>query len=420
MTLERSFAEDVESAYEHLYDLVYLGNHPLAELLLTDFTTGRKDNGWRLHRVLLNAIEDLKPGPSAPTFSREWRRHRLLTLRFIDGMVPETVASQLAVSRRQYYRLLSAALDALTEVLRERCVVEIATPPNPSQVAGQPESPSHLELLRREAARMAQANRYCRLEDVLDGVLSVLEERFSTQHVAVTAHLPDTVPDLAVDRSLFRQLLLAILGSLTEGTQSVALHFSAEKQEDGVYLTIEADRPIERPKTPDTDETETLLALDELAGLNKIRLTPVRPPEGAVPGSGPPVTGFVLRIPTQSERSVLVIDDNEDVLELYGRYLSLHAYHAVTARTAQEALAAAQQQLPFAIILDLMMPGKDGWDLLQSFLNHAETQHVPILVCSVLRQKQLALSLGATMFLEKPVSEQQLLAALETLIDSEP
>jgi CheY-like chemotaxis protein len=115
------------------------------------------------------------------------------------------------------------------------------------------------------------------------------------------------------------------------------------------------------------------------------------------------------------QHTVLVIDDNEDILTLFHRYLSLHHYQVVTASSAAEALSLAQQLQPFAITLDLMMPDQDGWDLLQTFLNHPGISATPIIVCSVLRQKELALSLGATAFLEKPVSEEALLAVLAAL-----
>jgi CheY-like chemotaxis protein len=62
-----------------------------------------------------------------------------------------------------------------------------------------------------------------------------------------------------------------------------------------------------------------------------------------------------------------------------------------------------------------MIPDRDGWDLLQVLLNQPDTQHIPIIICSVLKQKELALSLGATAFLEKPISEQSLLSVLTAL-----
>jgi CheY-like chemotaxis protein len=112
---------------------------------------------------------------------------------------------------------------------------------------------------------------------------------------------------------------------------------------------------------------------------------------------------------------VLVVDDNEDVLELFQRYLVPHQYRVVTAKAVQEGLDLAIRLQPDTITLDLMMPEQDGWDLLQALLNRPDTRHIPIIVCSVLKQKELALSLGATAFLKKPVTELQLLSALQAL-----
>ena len=97
-------------------------------------------------------------------------------------------------------------------------------------------------------------------------------------------------------------------------------------------------------------------------------------------------------------------------------YLLQHAGNPVDWQPwGAEALALARQVQPFAITLDLMMPGQDGWDTLQTLTNQSGTQHIPVIVCTVLNAKELALRLGATFFLEKPVSEQVLLDALRAL-----
>jgi CheY-like chemotaxis protein len=127
------------------------------------------------------------------------------------------------------------------------------------------------------------------------------------------------------------------------------------------------------------------------------------------------VIGFRVAVPATPRRTILVVDDNEDVLALFQRYLACRHYHVVVSRTAADALAQARRLQPFAITLDLMMPDQDGWDILQTLLNQPETRHIPLIVCSVLKQKELALSLGATAFLEKPVSEQALVAVLSAL-----
>jgi CheY-like chemotaxis protein len=62
-----------------------------------------------------------------------------------------------------------------------------------------------------------------------------------------------------------------------------------------------------------------------------------------------------------------------------------------------------------------MIPDPDGWSVLQTLSNQLETRHIPVIVCTVLGTKELAFSLGAAAFLEKPVTEEALLGALEAL-----
>jgi CheY-like chemotaxis protein len=157
-----------------------------------------------------------------------------------------------------------------------------------------------------------------------------------------------------------------------------------------------------------SEQEERLQGLQEMAELGGIRVTP----QGTE--SGPEITGFEFLLPI-AEHTVLVVDDNEDVLKLYQRYLHSSGYRVATAQTSEEALTLARQIRPDAITLDLMMPEQDGWDLLQRLLHQPDTHHIPIIVCTVLKQKALALSLGATTFLEKPVSRQALLSALQLL-----
>ena len=111
------------------------------------------------------------------------------------------------------------------------------------------------------------------------------------------------------------------------------------------------------------------------------------------------------------------MDDNEDVLELIRRYLGAHGYRVIGAGSAQDALEKALRSRPDAIAVDLMMPKQDGWDLLQSLRNQPALTGVPIIVCSVLNQRELALSLGASAYLQKPITEESLVATLRSLLE---
>lgn len=68
--------------------------------------------------------------------------------------------------------------------------------------------------------------------------------------------------------------------------------------------------------------------------------------------------------------------------------------------------------MPDVILLDVMMPHQDGWQVLQRLQAQVGTQHIPVIVCSVFDDPELARSLGAVDFLPKPVSRLQLLRAL--------
>jgi CheY-like chemotaxis protein len=87
----------------------------------------------------------------------------------------------------------------------------------------------------------------------------------------------------------------------------------------------------------------------------------------------------------------------------------------VGAQSAGEALVRARELRPDAITLDVMLPAVDGWEVLQKLRAHPQTRHIPVLVCSVLKGRDLALSLGAAGFLAKPVNRDGLMRSLAEL-----
>ena len=115
--------------------------------------------------------------------------------------------------------------------------------------------------------------------------------------------------------------------------------------------------------------------------------------------------------------TVLVVDDNQDALQLCQRYLSGSRYRFVGAQGAQAGLEMAAEVEPQIIVLDVMMPEQDGWTLLGRLREHPRLDSVPIVVCTILPQEQLARTLGAADFIRKPVSRSQFLAALDRQVE---
>jgi len=110
---------------------------------------------------------------------------------------------------------------------------------------------------------------------------------------------------------------------------------------------------------------------------------------------------------------VLAIDDNADTIQLMQRYTTGTRYRLLGTHGLEQALDLAEQFSPQIVVLDVMMPQLDGWEVLGRLRQHPLTSRTPIIVCTILPQEELALSLGASGFVRKPITRQSFLAALD-------
>jgi signal transduction histidine kinase/CheY-like chemotaxis protein len=130
--------------------------------------------------------------------------------------------------------------------------------------------------------------------------------------------------------------------------------------------------------------------------------------QSAAEAAPPPVAIYSPR----DDNAVLVIDDDPDVRQLLHRHLTAEGFRVLTAAGGEEGLRLARQVRPRAITLDIMMPGMDGWSVLSELKKDPDLSHVPILLCTILDDRNLGFALGASEFLTKPVDRAQLVALL--------
>jgi CheY-like chemotaxis protein len=102
-------------------------------------------------------------------------------------------------------------------------------------------------------------------------------------------------------------------------------------------------------------------------------------------------------------------------LHLFERYLNNLGYTFVGSPNPEEAIDLASKYSPCLILLDVMLPGVDGWELLARLREHPGVRRIPVVVSTILPQEQLALALGAADFVRKPISQARLLALLDRL-----
>jgi CheY-like chemotaxis protein len=375
---EALFLEQVRDALDHFYDRAALNQHPLLAVL--GLSANPTSATPPLQQCLLNAIDALKPASAVPKFTLAWRDYHILQLRYIEALSSAEVAEQLGVGERQLRRDHNHAVLALADVLRT--------------LADSP--PAHGALdrdIEQLGAAPASGLDSAQLVGAVAALISGLAARRGS---ALAISCPAGLPTVYANMAALRQILIGLLACAVEHGPQARLQVA--RAGDMVELQVEVAGG--RPPAEDDARLSVcrqLMALQHISGAITRRADGLR---------------AVLRLPTRLPTVVLVVDDNPDLVRLFQRFLAAIGGRVVSTNSGEEALRLAREHRPHLMLLDVMMPLQDGWEVLQQFKNHPEIGSLPIVVCSVLKEHDLALSLGADAFLPKPVSQGALLEAV--------
>ncbi len=124
---------------------------------------------------------------------------------------------------------------------------------------------------------------------------------------------------------------------------------------------------------------------------------------------------FERGIPAKKdEKRILAIDDNPEAIDIICKYLG-DEYIVVGLLGGEGAVEKAKLLKPMAITLDIMMPGKSGWEVLRELKADPETQDIPVIILSIVDDQRMGFSLGAAEYILKPVEKEVLLKKLKTL-----
>jgi diguanylate cyclase (GGDEF)-like protein/PAS domain S-box-containing protein len=112
---------------------------------------------------------------------------------------------------------------------------------------------------------------------------------------------------------------------------------------------------------------------------------------------------------------ILVVEDDPSTSELLTLYLAQEGYRIAHAYNGDTAINRIKELKPFAVLLDVMLSGKDGWEILQEMKSDPEIKDIPVIISSVIDNRELGFTLGASDYLVKPVDRITLLRKLEEL-----
>ena len=389
---EQAFQQQLQDCLQRLYDYSFLESHDLTRILLGDSVEG--DRVEALRDLILQGIERLQPGPGIPFHARAARSYNILNLRYVLQLETLDVAQQLALSNRQFYREHGKAIHMLSRVLWN------AQADNPPEGGIARLGTISLESeVQRSHGKAAQSR--LDLNHLLTAVLSDTQALGAHRHIRFEFAARQPIW-LEIDRTLLRQALLCIISALLEIAASGSkIELKAEAANDFHRIVFALDDPALDANTLRTrlESQDTLTML--------VQTLKAHTDYGDESGS----VRLTLEIPSNLS-ALLIIDDNPDLVELFRRYLYDQSYALYAAEDASVAIQTARKIHPNLIVLDIMLPGQDGLEILQNLKTHFSTREIPILICSVLDARSLAISLGADDFIRKPPDKADFLQAL--------
>ena len=119
-------------------------------------------------------------------------------------------------------------------------------------------------------------------------------------------------------------------------------------------------------------------------------------------------------------QTILLVEDDESARYIYGTVLKHYGYEVLHARTADGGLALLREQRPDAIVLDIGLPGIDGFEFLKRIRADPETSRLPVIVATVhvfAADEEKARDAGCDVFLKKPLEPANLLRALTEILE---
>ena len=303
-----------------------------------------------------------------------------------------------------------------------------------------------LDLSKIEAGRMELNLEELDLGAIAKSVLSTAGGLVADSGVELRNEIPADLPSARADKTRLRQVFLNLLSNAAKFTPEG--HITVRASADAAKLTVEvedsgigiSDKDIPRAFS---EFVQLDGDLDRRAGGTGLGLPLSRrfvELQGGTmwaesePGKG---TSFFFTLPradrTEVEETpvggegrqarpeaakdrlalrVLVIGDDQDRCRAIQRELAGGGYRVELASDAGEALGSIRASEPDAIVLDVMMPRMDGWELLRSLKAADTTRRIPVVMCTVLNEVALATSLGAADYLTKPVEVDKLRSAI--------
>ena len=118
---------------------------------------------------------------------------------------------------------------------------------------------------------------------------------------------------------------------------------------------------------------------------------------------------------------ILIVDDSPTDIRVLSAMLERAGFQTLSASSAEEGIARARQEQPNLILMDVIMPGTNGFQATRTLSRDADTSHIPVIICTTKNMETdriWGMRQGAKDFITKPPSERDLVSRIQTLLKS--
>ena len=294
-----------------------------------------------------------------------------------------------------------------------------------------------LDLSKVEAGRMELQPSVFSLHGTIEHAIALVRERAALHGITVTLEMDPSLDLIEADELRFKQVLLNLLSNAVKFTPNggqVAVR--AVRIDERLAVTV-TDNGIGIPPEyrerifESFQQGQRGASREEGTGLGLTLCRRIVTLMGGTMSLQTEVGvgstfGFTVplreaRVPVAQDLDedldpvVVVIDDDRASFDLMSAYLAGHGVRVVRARDGKEGLDAVRRFRPVATVLDILLPGIDGWEVLEKLRADPETQALPVIIASIVDERTRGLAAGAADYLVKPVGRDELLGALRRM-----
>ncbi len=316
-----------------------------------------------------------------------------------------------------------------------------------------------LDIAKIEAGRMDVLAANFRIGALIDLCANTAQPLLKPD-VALEKYVDETLSIVHSDQDKIRQIVLNLLSNAAKFTHAGSIRLAARREGENLHISVsdtgigisaealprifkefqQADTSTTRQyggtglglsisrnlarllggditveSEPGKGSTFTLVIPMQYRGKmllpveDVLRLTP-DPAPAPVESAAPPTA------PVSAKKRILVIDDDPDAVYLLQENLNQQEFEIIGRLNGQDGMQAARELHPHAILLDIIMPGADGWQVLHDLKADPVTSNIPVVMLTIVDNKALGFQLGAAAYLLKPLDAAEVRDALQRVI----